>query len=259
MVEDLLFTLALSLGIQAVFFAAAAMLRTDKVTDLSYGLTFFAIAAALLARSGVPQGPQLLLAGMVMAWAVRLAGYLLYRIVHMGRDRRFDGVRERFWKFFQFWFFQGLVVWIVMLPTVLWFGRPEAAAGVWTTPMIPGSLVWLAGFILETVADAQKFTYKSREGTRARWMSTGLWRYSRHPNYFGELLCWWGLFIFVLPGLGWWAVAGTLGPLSLTYILLAVTGIPTLEKSAVEKWGTDPDYLQYRRATNRLLPWPRRS
>jgi steroid 5-alpha reductase family enzyme len=258
MIHDLLFTLALSLGIQAVFFAFAAAFRTDKVTDLSYGLTFFVLAAVLLAHGDTSWGPQLALAGMVMLWALRLAGYLLYRIMRIKRDPRFDGIRERFWKFFQFWFFQGLIVWVIMLPTILWFSLPEAGGGTWTRWMVAGAATWLVGLVIETLADVQKFRYKSREGKAARWMSIGLWRYSRHPNYFGELLCWWGLFVFVLPGLGWWALLGLAGPLAITYVLLAVTGIPTLEKSANEKWGADAEYQQYRRDTNKLVPWPRR-
>ena len=117
---------------------------------------------------------------------------------------------------------------------------------------------WVVGLVIETIADAQKFRYKSREGARAQWMDSGIWRYSRHPNYFGELLCWWGLFIFVAPGLGWWVVVGAVGPIAITGLLLFVTGIPTLEKTADRKWGRDPAYAEYRRRTNRLIPWPPR-
>jgi steroid 5-alpha reductase family enzyme len=255
MIALLLFTLSVSVAIQAAFFAFAATLRTDKVTDLSYGLTFVVLAIGLPAGTGTSAWSAIALAGMVVAWGVRLAGYLFVRILHMGRDRRFDGIRERFWKFLQFWFFQGLVVWTVMLPVILWFGR-DRPASVWTVGMTVGAVVWLAGFLVETVADAQKFRSKRRPAGRTRWMSTGLWRYSRHPNYFGELLCWWGVFIFVAGDLGSWAALAVIGPLALTYVLLFVTGIPTLDRSALAKWGDDPAYLEYRRRTNRLLPWP---
>jgi len=257
MVFDLLLTLGISLGIQAVFFAFAAAFRTDKVTDLSYGLTFIALAVVLLTRGDPSWWPQAALGGMVILWGLRIAAYLLYRIVHIGRDARFDGIREHFWKFLQFWFFQGLIVWVIMLPTILWFHLP-AASGAWSIWLTAGASVWAVGLAIETVADIQKYRYKILERDRARWMSTGLWRYSRHPNYFGELLCWWGLFLFVLPGLGWWAVPGAVGPLSLTYVLLAVTGIPTLERSATRKWGDDPAYQAYYRRTSRLVLWPPR-
>ncbi|MEZ5319185.1 MAG: DUF1295 domain-containing protein [Vicinamibacterales bacterium] len=249
----LLLTLAASLAVQAVFFAVAATLRTDKVTDLSYGLTFVLLAAWLFLRHDPAARPQAVLAALVVLWGLRLAGYLFYRILRMGRDTRFDGVRDHFWKFLQFWFFQGVVVWAIMIPVTVWFGRP----GPWNPAMTAGVLVWAAGLVIETVADRQKFRHKTAPGGRDRWVDTGLWRYSRHPNYFGELLCWWGVFLFVLPDLGWLAPVGLVGPLTITLVLLRLTGIPTLEQSAARKWGADPAYQAYRRRTRLLVPWPR--
>lgn len=256
---SLLGTLGLSLLVQAVFFAFAATLRTDKVTDLSYGLTFVLLAGVLLAGSpgagaaGGARASAAVLALMVILWGVRLAGYLLYRIVHMGRDARFDGIREDVWKFLAFWSFQGVAVWLIMVPVVLWFDRPVP----WRWTMIAGLLPWAIGLVIETVADAQKFRHKSRPGGRARWVDTGLWRLSRHPNYFGELLCWWGVFLFVAPDLGVLALPALIGPVTITGILLAGTGIPTLEASAQRKWGDDPEYRAYRARTPVLVPWPR--
>ena len=250
----LLVTLGLSLGVQAVFFAFAATLKTDKVTDLSYGLTFVLIAIALFVNADERGMAATALALMVVAWGIRLAGYLAYRIVHMGRDARFDGIRERFWSFFKFWLFQGLAVWVIMLPVTLWFAHP----GPWSRWMCAGSSIWLLGLLIETVADQQKFAFKRAPGAGARWTDTGLWRYARHPNYFGELLCWWGVFVFAARDLGAWAWLGLVGPLAITVILLWGTGIPTLEASARKKWGSDPDYQAYRRRTRLLVPWPRR-
>ena len=248
----LLATLVICLGIQAIFFAFAATLRTDKVTDLSYGLTFVIVAGVLLLQGDARQRPQLVLAAMVALWGVRLAGYLLFRIIHMGRDKRFDGVRENFWRFFRFWFFQGVAVWIIMLPVIVWFGTP----GPWNALMTAAVIAWAIGLLIETAADAQKFAAKRRPGGESRWMDTGLWRYSRHPNYFGELVVWWAVFLFVasdLTGAQWLTIAG---PLAITFLLLRVTGIPTLEASAAKKWGDNPDYQAYVRRTSRLLPWP---
>ena len=249
---DLLTTLAICLAIQALFFAFAATLRTDKVTDLSYGLTFVIVAGLLLFPGDPGQRPQLTLASMVALWGVRLAGYLLFRIIHMGRDQRFDGVRENFWRFFRFWLFQGIAVWVIMLPVIVWFSAP----GPWSAWMTAGLIVWAAGLIIETVADSQKFAVKRRPDGASRWMDNGLWRFSRHPNYFGELLVWWGVFVFVagdLAGAAWVTIAG---PLAITFLLLRVTGIPTLEASAQRKWGDNRAYQEYVRRTSRLVPWP---
>jgi steroid 5-alpha reductase family enzyme len=250
--DNLLFALGLSLLIQAVFFVFAASFKTDKVTDLSYGLTFVVITLALLSRSPAQGAPGLVLALMIVLWGVRLAGYLLLRIVTMGRDERFDGIRERFWRFFKFWLFQGLAVWLILLPVILWFSRP----GPWTTWMSVGLVVWALGLTIETVADQQKFAFKRTPGGKTRWTDVGLWRYSRHPNYFGELLCWWGVFLFTGPGLGAWIPLAAVGPLTITGILLFVTGIPTLEASARRKWGENPAYHEYRSRTRTLIPWP---
>ena len=256
MMDSLLVTLGISLGIQAAFFVVAATFRTDKVTDLSYGLTFIALAVWQFGSQLRWFTPATTLGLMVVLWALRLAAYLFVRVLRTGRDARFDGVRERFWKFARFWFFQGVAVWVIMLPATLWFTL-SPSNDAWNGWMAMGASVWLIGLVIETVADAQKFASKSRDGSRARWPDLGLWRYSRHPNYFGELLCWWGLFVFVLPGLGWWALLGAAGPLTITALLLFVTGIPTLEASAERKWGRDPEYAAYRQRTNRLIPWPR--
>ena len=250
--SDLLFTLSISLLIQGAFFVFAAILKTDKVTDLSYGLTFVVLAWVLMLQSAPGQGPQRILALMVTVWGIRLAVYLLYRIIQMKRDPRFDGIRERFWKFFQFWFFQGVVVWIIMPPVTLWFPN----SGPWDALKSLGVLVWAVGLIIETVADVQKFRAKTRRSGATRWTASGLWRYSRHPNYFGELLCWWGVFIFVAGDLSGWAWLAGIGPMTLTYLLLYVTGIPMLEKGAERKWGQDPDYQAYKRETRVLIPWP---
>jgi steroid 5-alpha reductase family enzyme len=248
--ELLLTTMGISLAIQAALFAVAATLKTDKVTDLSYGLTFVLIAVWLPASTGLQTTPALLVSAMVVLWGIRLAGYLFYRILTIGKDSRFDGIRERFWPFFKFWFGQGVAVWVILLPVTLWFAQP----GAWNPAMAVGLLVWAVGLVIETVADAQKFAAKTAPGGRGRWVETGLWRYARYPNYFGEMLCWWGVYVFVAPDLGLWNFVGVLGPVAITFILLKVTGIPTLEKSAREKWGDDPQYQAYVRRTRVLVP-----
>lgn len=246
-------SLVVSLGIQAVFFVVAASFKTDKVTDLSYSLTFIVIAIMLWMRATPPfNEAALILSGMVIAWGARLAGYLFSRILHMKRDARFDGVREHFWPFFKFWFFQGLAVWLIMLPVTLWFRAP----GAWSLFSAVGLAVWVIGLAIETIADAEKFAHKRIRG--AKWTSTGLWRFSRHPNYFGELLCWWGVFLFVsgdLAGVTRWLAL--IGPLSITGVILFLTGVPQLEASAERKWGSDPAYQHYKATTSLLIPWPK--
>ena len=243
-------TFAISILVQAGFFGFAASLRTDKVTDLSYSITFILLALVLLLDNDPSAPAQTVIVAMVVLWGVRLGAYLLLRIIRMKRDPRFDGIREDARRFARFWLLQGVVVWVVMLPVTIWFTDP----GVWGAPRWPGLLVWSAGLVTESVADLQKFRHKTRGG--AGWTRSGLWRYSRHPNYFGELLCWSGVFLFVAPDLAGWEWAAAAGPLALALLLLRVTGIPPLRKRALERWGDDPRYREYLRSTRLLIPWP---
>ena len=111
--------------------------------------------------------------------------------------------------------------------------------------------------MIESVADAQKSAFKAREN-RGRFITSGLWRYSRHPNYFGEMLVWWGLFVFAVPFLDGAAFAVVIGPVFITLLLLFVSGIPLLERSAEAKYGDDPAYREYKRGTSILVPLPPR-
>ncbi|MXX66811.1 MAG: DUF1295 domain-containing protein [Chloroflexi bacterium] len=250
----LLATLALSLAIQAFFFAFAAGFRSDKVTDLSYSLSFIALAAFLLIQTGADGWAQIVLTAMVVAWAVRLAAYLVRRILLMGHDPRFDRMRGDLRKFLAFWALQGLFVWVLMLPVTVWFAWhvPERLGPVhWL-----GLAIWVVGLALESIADAQKFAHKRNPDQAQGWVAHGLWRWSRHPNYFGELVLWWGVFIFVAADLSSWSWLGAIGPITLVLLLRFGTGIPQLEKSAERKWGQDPAYRQYVAATNLLIPGP---
>jgi steroid 5-alpha reductase family enzyme len=242
-------TFAVSMAVQAIFFAVAASLKTDKVTDLSYGLTFVLLAAGLVWTTGRSDSPALVLAAMVAAWGIRLAGYLVFRILQIGRDVRFDGIRERPVAFAKFWLLQGFAVWAIMLPVTLWFGT----AGGWSGDKLLGASAWLAGLVIESVADAQKFRHKTSPGGRDRWTEVGLWKRGRHPNYFGELLCWWGIFVFAARDLGAWSLLAVAGPAMITVLLLFVSGIPPLEASARRKWGHLPEYQAYRARTRMLI------
>ena len=248
----LLTTLALSLAIQAFFFAFAAGFRSDKVTDLSYSLSFFALALYLLLQSGAGGPAPIVMVLMVCAWAVRLAVYLVVRILIMGHDPRFDRIRGSFWRFLTFWVFQGLFVWVLMLPVAAWFAwhAPQALGPV----HLAGAAVWAIGLLIETIADAQKFRHKRSSDQTQGWVSSGLWRWSRHPNYFGEMVCWWGVFLFVAADLSGWAWLAAIGPVALVALLRYGTGIPQLEKSAERKWGDDPRYRDYAARTNLLIP-----
>jgi steroid 5-alpha reductase family enzyme len=247
---------AVALVVNGAFFAVAAARRTDVVTDLSYSLTF-ALLAIVLLFTGAREPVQLVASLLVLVWAVRLGGYLFRRILRMKVDHRFDGMRDEPLRFARFWLLQALTVAVVMLPVSYLLDRSHAPGlGAWSAA---GGAVWLAGLVIEAVADAQKSAFRSREENRGRFVATGLWRYSRHPNYFGEILVWWGIFLYAVPFLHGAAFAVVLGPVFITLLLLFVSGIPLLERSAEEKYGSDPAYRDYKRRTSLLVPLPPRA
>jgi len=246
---------AIALAVNGAFFAVAAARRTDVVTDLSYSLTF-ALLAIVLLFTGAREPVQLVASLLVLLWAIRLGGYLFRRILRMKVDHRFDGMREEPLRFARFWLLQAITVAVVMLPVSYLLDRDHPAGfGAWA---VAGAAVWLAGLAIETVADAQKSAFRAREENRGRFVASGLWRYSRHPNYFGELLVWWGLFVYAVTALDGAAFAVVAGPLFITVLLLLVTGIPPLERSADEKYGDDAAYRDYKQRTSILVPLPPR-
>jgi steroid 5-alpha reductase family enzyme len=154
-------------------------------------------------------------------------------------------------KFARFWILQAVAVAIIVLPVVASVASPFTPREFGFLEAL-GLVMWLVGFAVEAVSDAQKSTFKKTGATGV--ITTGLWRYSRHPNYFGETLLWWGIFVYCLPALSgglYWTV---LGPVFITLLLLFVSGIPLLEKSADAKYGEDPTYKEYKRRTSIFIP-----
>jgi steroid 5-alpha reductase family enzyme len=254
-VTAILLSLAIALAVNGAFFVVAAARRTDVVTDLSYSLTF-ALLALALPFTGAREPVQLVASLLVLVWALRLGAYLFRRIRRMKVDHRFDGMRDRPLRFARFWLLQAITVAVVMLPVSYLLDRDHPPGfGAWA---ILGVGVWLAGLLIEAAADAQKSAFKAKAENRGRFIANGLWRYSRHPNYFGEMLVWWGLFAYAVPFLDGAAFAVVAGPVFITLLLLFVSGIPPLERSADEKYGDDPAYRDYKRRTSILVPLPPR-
>ena len=252
----ILLSFPIALAVNGAFFAFAAARRTDVVTDLSYSLTF-ALLAVVLLFAGAAEPVQLVASLLVVVWAARLGIYLFRRIMRTKVDHRFDGMRDQPLRFARFWLLQAITVAVVMLPVSYLLDQDDPPGlGAWS---IAGAAVWLAGLLIEAVADAQKAAFRAKEENRGRFVASGLWRYSRHPNYFGEILVWWGLFLYVVPALHGAAFAVVIGPVFITLLLLFVSGIPLLEKSADEKYGSDAAYRDYKRRTSILVPLPPRN
>jgi steroid 5-alpha reductase family enzyme len=252
----ILVALVSSLVINTFFFVAAVLNRSDRVTDLSYCLTFIFIVLQYTLTQSNPTFFQTLMACMVTVWALRLGTHLFLRIIRLKSDSRFDGIRDQPLKFARFWFLQAISITIIILPVlVVLLARHIPPYGLIS---FLGFLVWAAGLALETVADFQKSQYKKLKNPPTPWVSTGLYKYARHPNYFGEMLCWWGIFIYTLPYLSGWNWIAIASPVYITWLLIFVTGIPPLLKKYAEKYASHPDYAAYISSTHLLIPIPKK-
>ncbi len=255
--QPLLAALFISIAINLFFFTIAFSFKTDKVTDLSYSLSFFILAPVLLLASGAAFSlQQLVLTLAIMLWGFRLGSYLFARILITRTDDRFDDKRSNSANLIRFWLLQTIAVWVIMLPFSLFLTRRNIET--YSLFMYMGFAIFLIGFLVEAISDSQKFRFKRKVENKGKWMEGGLWKYSRHPNYFGEILVWWGLFIVVLPYLSGLSYLTVSGPLSITLLLLFVSGIPLLEKGADKKYGDNPDYISYRDKTSLLILLPRK-
>lgn len=252
MLTYLLVALAVSVAINIVLFIVAFIGKTDRFTDASYAISFVALALYGLLYSSVTT-ERAIIFGMVALWAVRLGGFLVMRIWRSGIDHRFDDIRGSFIKFGTFWVSQGISAWLIMLAALLALGMPSPT---FTMLSYIGMAVWVSGLLIEGTADTQKYRFSSNPANKNRWIHTGLWRYSRHPNYFGEILVWSGVYITVFDSLQLQAAAVALiSPLFITALLLFISGIPMLERSADKKWGNESAYKEYRHKTSPLIPW----
>ncbi|CAI5489488.1 unnamed protein product [Closterium sp. Naga37s-1] len=220
------------------------------------GTTNFIVLALLTSfLSGTWYLRQVLVTSLVVIWGLRLGLFLLFRILAWGEDHRFDQTRNNVLQFAIFWVFQAVWVWVVSLPVTI-----VNATVTRNPPLGPvdalGCALWAAGVLLEGAADQQKLRFKADAANRGHWCDVGVWSWSRHPNYCGEILAWVGVLVVssaVLQGWQWVAVAS---PLFTATILLFLSGMPLLEESANKKFGQRADYLQYRANTSPLIPLP---
>ncbi|GAB2223830.1 hypothetical protein Droror1_Dr00004572 [Drosera rotundifolia] len=247
-------TAIVTIGYQFAFFVVTALFKFDKVTDFAGSTNFIILAVLTLVLKGTWRYRQVLLTVFVVIWGLRLALFLLMRILQWGEDRRFDEMRGNLGKLAVFWIFQAVWVWTVSLPVTV-VNASDRNPSV-DAALIAGSIMWLIGLTSEALADQQKLTFKNSPTNRGKWCNIGLWKYTRHPNYFGEIFLWWGIFVAASPvlyGAEWLVI---LGPIFLTLLLLFVSGIPLLEDSADKKYGNVAEYREYKRVTSPLIPLP---
>jgi len=237
-----------------IVFIPSNMAKTEHYFDLTGSLTYITVISLALWLSGNFTMRSIIAALLVYIWAIRLGSFLFARIKRDGKDGRFDAIKPNAFRFFSVWTLQGL--WVLLTSAcalaIITGGVDKPLGPVGMT----GIGLWVMGFGLEVFADRQKSEFKKDPDHQGQFINTGLWRWSRHPNYFGEIMLWTGMALLAGPVLNGWQWVVLISPLFVYFLLTRLSGIPTLEKRAFAKWGDDPEYRTYLRNTPRLILKP---
>lgn len=246
--------IALAFIIQWLVFIPSYLNQTEKFFDLTGSITYISVTILAVLLSGGADARAYLLMALVVIWAIRLGSFLFNRIRKAGKDARFDSLKKSLLRFLQTWTLQGL--WVS-------FTLAAALAAITTQVKVDlggyalvGLIIWILGFGIEVIADHQKSVFTKVTANKGKFIQSGLWSWSRHPNYFGEIVLWLGVAIIAFPALAGWQLLTLISPLFIFLLLTRVSGIPLLEKRADKKWGGQADYEAYKARTSILVPLP---
>jgi len=234
-----------------VFFLAL-LKKNNSIVDIAWGLGFILVGTGMFVLHGQGRSRQYMALALIWIWGGRLALHIFRRNHGREEDFRYAAWRRQWGRYFvirsfvQIFMLQGFLLLLVIAPVLLIVGQEQPPLNRLD---LLGVLVWLAGFSFETVGDRQLATFIKNPASRGKLMTGGLWRYTRHPNYFGEAALWWGMAILALSAPRGWL--GLIGPTVITFLLLFVSGVPLLEK----KYRGRPDFEEYKKRTSIFLPW----
>ena len=234
------------------FYLIAQVMKNNSIVDIGWGPGFIVISTVLLLRNGVYTITQLSIYAMILLWGLRLSTYIYFRNKGKGEDFRYAAWRKQWGAkapliaFFKVFMLQGAIMFIIAWPIIIAFSD---FAQVNYYLLISGLIIFMAGLLFEAIGDFQLQRFKSRKENSGKIITSGLWKYTRHPNYFGEALLWWGIALPALNShLGWTAL---FSPLIMGLLLLFVSGVPMLEK----KYEGRPDWEEYKRKTPKFIPF----
>lgn len=244
----------------SLIFIFSLIKKNASIVDIAWGTGFLVVLlVSLITETDFPKeitGRKLLVLFLIAVWGLRLSWHIYKRNKGKPEDFRYAAWREKWGKwftlrsYFQIFMLQGFFLFLIILPALLIVGQKDIKS--WTILDFLGTMVWLVGFIFEARADHELKKFKSDPANKGKIIKTGLWRYSRHPNYFGEAVMWWGIFIIGLNVKSGWA--GIISPLTITLLLTRVSGVPLLEK----KYAGNPEYEAYKAVTSAFFPLPPR-
>lgn len=254
MLATMTITLAATEFLMLCVWLLSLVKKDASIVDTFWGLGFVLIAVLCAVIGGGYESRRVLIAALTTVWGLRLAIHIFWRNRGKGEDFRYRAMRARHGKRFPIvslysvFALQGVLMWMVSLP--LQVGEISREPARITTLDWAGALVWLVGFTFESIGDLQLARFKAEPANKGKVMDRGLWHYTRHPNYFGDALLWWGFFLIALSTpAGIWTL---ISPLIMTVLLMKVSGVALLEKTLVK---TKPEYLSYTQRTNAFFPW----
>ena len=244
------------IGIQWVAWIPASIGKSERFYDLTGGLTYITLVGFSLwagSRSEPISSRELIVSLLVVIWSLRLSSFLYLRIHRTGKDGRFDKLKTSSIRFLVPWTIQGLWVFLTMIVVIVINTQADSAPalGIWDGI---GLSIWILGFSIEVIADNQKTVFNSEPNNEGKWIDCGLWSYSRHPNYLGEILLWTGIAFFGVSCFTGLEKIAWVSPLFIYVLLTKISGTPILDRRALEKWGDDSEYQIYREKTPLLFP-----
>jgi len=246
----------LAYAINWIVFVPSYLARTEAYFDLTGSLTYISLIVVSVLAADDVDARALIVAAAVIIWALRLGSFLFRRVKRDGGDGRFDWIKTNFLRFFMTWSLQALWV-LLTLAAALAVITAEDREDV-DVFMIVGMAVWLLGFAIEVFADRQKSVFRSNPANEGRFITSGIWAWSRHPNYFGEITLWVGIAITAIPVLSGWRWLVLISPVFVIVLLTRISGIPMLERRGEKRWGDDPEFRSYTDNTSVLIPRPPR-
>ena len=246
----------IAFGVNLLVYVPSFLAKTEHYFDLTGSLTYISVTVVAVATTDDLDTRSLLLGVAIMVWAVRLGSFLFRRVRRDGGDGRFDQLKLDWLVFLRVWMLQGL--WVTVTAGAALSAMTSGAKTDLGVVGIVGAALWVAGFAIEVVADRQKSAFRADAANAGRFISTGLWAWSRHPNYFGEITLWSGLAVLALPALDGWQYVTLISPLFVFVLLTRISGVPLLERRGKKRWGDEPDYQRYIADTPVLFPRPPR-
>ena len=248
----LVFLVCVIILIQWLMFLPSYLKSTEHYFDITGSITFITVSVLAFILSDNKNIRSILLTLLIIVWATRLGVFLLKRVKAAGSDGRFDDLKD-FSTFFMVWNLQALWITFTLLSSLIIFTSNHS--GNLEIYDYIGIITWMSGLFIEVVADKQKSDFKNDISNKNKFISTGLWKYSRHPNYLGEIILWTGITIIAIPLFSGWSWLGLISPVFVFIMLKFISGVRILENRADMKWGKDKEYLKYKNSTPEIFPF----